>query len=106
MNAMDIQVGVQDLPAHICHKLNAKLSYLLVVVLDRLQDVQEMLRDDGVRHPRSFLETVPVLDGHDAWDDRDCDARLSNSLHPTNEDIHVEEHLGKDPRATEIGFRL
>jgi len=65
-----------------------------------------MLRDDGIRHPRSLLEAVPVLNGHDAWDNRDCDTRLSNSFHPTDEEVHVKEHLGEDPRATEVGFCL
>jgi len=106
VEAVDIQVGVQDCPAHIGYELDAKLSHFLVVVPDRFQDVQEMLRDDGIRHPRGLLKTVPVLDGHDAWDDRDCDAGLSNSLHPTDEDIHVKEHLGEDPRAAEVGLCL
>jgi len=106
MDAVNIQVRFQDRPTHIGHKLNAKLSYLLVVVLDGFQDVQEMLRDDSVRHPRSLLEPVPILDGHDAWDDWDRDTRLSNSLHPTDEEVHVKEHLGEDPRTTEVDFRL
>ena len=106
MNAMDIQVGVQDRPTHISHKLNPKFPDILVVVLDRFQDVQEMLRDYSIRHPGSLLEPVPVLDGHDAWDNRDSDARLPNSLCPTDEEVRVKEHLGKDPRATEVDFVL
>ena len=106
MNPVDIQVRVKDCPAHVGYKPNAKLSHLLVIVLDRFQDVQEVLWDDGIRHPRSFLETVPVLDGHDTWDDRHCDTRLSDSFHPTDEEIHVEEHLGEDPGASEVDFCL
>ena len=106
MNAMDIQVGVQDCPAHISHKLDAKLSHILVVVLDWFQDVQEMLRDYGICHPGSLLEPVPVLDRHDARDDRDRDTSLPDGLHPTDEDVHVKEHLCEDPRATEVDFVL
>ena len=65
-----------------------------------------MLRDDCVRHPRSLLETVPILNGHDTWDDRDCDTCLSDSLHPADEEIHVKEHLGEYPGATEVDFCL
>lgn len=106
MDAVDIQVGVQNCPAHIGYKLDAKFPHFLVIVLDRPQDVQEMLWDNGIRHPRSLLKTVPVLDGHDTWDDWDGDARLSNSLHPANEEVHVKKHLGEDPRATEVGLCL
>ena len=106
MDAVDIQARVQDCPAHIGYKLNAKLSHLLVVILDRFQDVQEMLWNDSIRHPRGLLETIPVLDGHDAWDDRDCDTRPSDGLHPTDEEVHVKEHLGEDPGTTEVGFCL
>ena len=104
MNTMDIQVGVQDRPAHISYKLNTKLSHILVVVFDRFQDVQEMLGDHCIRHPRGLLEPVPVLNGHDAWDDRDRDTGLPNDLHPTDEDVHIKEHLSEDPRATEVDF--
>jgi hypothetical protein len=103
---MDVQVRVQNCPAHIGHELDTKPSHFLVVILDGFQDVQEMLWDDGIRHPRGLLEPVPVLNGHDARYDRNCDTRLSNSLHPTDEDTHVKEHLGEDPRATVIDFRL
>jgi hypothetical protein len=104
MNSMDIQVRVQDRPAHICYELYTELSHFLVVVLDRLQDVQEILRDYCICHPSSLLETVPVLDGHDTRDDGDCNARLSNGLHPTDKDVHVKEHLGEDPRAAKVDF--
>jgi hypothetical protein len=106
MDAMDVQVGVEDRPAHICHELNAELSDFLVVVLDRLQDIQEVLGDDGVGHPGGLLETVPVLNGHDARDDRNGDTGLPNGLDPTDEEVHVKEHLGEDPGATEVGFRF
>ena len=101
---MDIQVGNQDRTTHIGHELDAKLSHFLVVVLDRLQDVQEMLRDYGVCHPRSLLETIPVLNGHNTWDDGDCDTRLSNGLDPADEEVYIKEHLGKDPGAAEVDF--
>ena len=106
MDAVDIQVRAEDFPAHIGYELNAQFSHLFVVVLNRFQDIQEVLRYDGIRHPRSLLEAIPVLDGHNARDDRDCDARLSNSLYPTDEEIYVKEHLGEDPGASEVDFCL
>jgi len=104
VDAVDIQVGVQDCSTHIGHELNTKLSHFLVVVLDRLQDVQEMLWDDGVCHPRSLLEAIPVLDWHNARNDGDCYTSLSNGLDPADEEVYIKEHLGKNPGATEIDF--
>ena len=65
-----------------------------------------MLWDDSVCHPRSLLKTIPVLDRHNAWDDGDSDTRLSDGLDPADEEVHVEEHLGEDPGATEVDFCL
>jgi hypothetical protein len=96
MESTNANISVQDFATHICHQLSADLANLLVVVLHGLEGVEEALGYGNFSEARCALEAVPRLDRRDSRDNGDGDARFTDSLDPTDEEIDVVEHLRED----------
>ena len=103
---MDAEVGVEDLAAHVGDVLRSGLADLGVVVLDRFEQVPQLLRDDRPRKVGPALEGRKSLDRHDAGHDRDGDAGGAEAATPVDKDVGVVKHLGKDNVGSGVDFLL
>ena len=106
VQALDADVRSEDLPAEVGDELRAQLADLLVVILVRLELVQEKLRDRDLGHLRRLLEAVPRLDGHDPRDDGHRDPGGPGRLDPRDEHVDVVEHLREDEVRTGVDLVL
>lgn len=62
----------------------------------RFEYVQVGLRNRRFGELGALQEAIPGLDRVDAWNDRNSYPRLSYSLYPIDENLHIVEHLCED----------
>lgn len=106
MQTPDPQSTVQDIPTHLSDQLDSHCSHGLVVVLDGVEDVPKVLRDDDVLPLDPSHEFLPTLNRHDPGHDRHRDPSRSNPLDPIDKDVDVVEHLSKDKVGSSVDFGL
>lgn len=85
MNSMNPQPTRQDLPTHLGDVFRSSFPHFQIVVLDRFQQVPQLLRDDRLRERRSTFECGESLDRHDSRYDGDRDTGISESSTPVDE---------------------
>lgn len=106
MQTPDSQSTVQDIPTHLSDQLDSHCPYSLVIVLDGVENVPEVLRDDDVLPLDPGHELLPTLDRHDPGNDRHRDPSRSDPLDPVDKDVDVVEHLSEDEVGSSVDFGL
>lgn len=102
MQPSDTKWLCQNSPAHFCYEFGTELPDLLVIVLDRLENIHERLGNDGLGEASCPQETVPSLNGCDTRDDGDGDTVFADTMYPFDENFDVIEHLSEDEVAAGV----
>ena len=76
------------------------------VIAETVCDIFEALRHITAGQFYGILHLYPAGDGHDAGNDGHGNPSFPHTVHKVEEDIVVEEHLGRQVFATGIHLRL
>lgn len=86
MDTIDPDTSSQHPPAHLGNILRSDLPHAQIIILDRFEQVPQLLRNNGLAEVGASLEGGKGLDGHDAGYDGDVDSGCSNFATPLDED--------------------
>src|SRR5690242_11224942 len=104
MIALD-SIGVHLL-YHFHSQVNTVFFYGSIIILDRFQIFQDILRNNGLAQSNNSFKTSIVLNGNNAWNYWTVDANRTAFLYPFQEQIHVEKQLSDDKVCTRVHLLL